>query len=323
MEENASLGVHLPATFMPTSRPLRPDSGADAAARRGAASRVRLAGVGLWMREAWRDGLFLLLWPAWWALWLAAGGFPPWRALLLFTLAPWLVHGFGGVFGNAVDRWLDRHRRDAVPPPARAGNRRRDALAGFAGLALVALALAFLANRLALYLGAVALVLALIHPFVQRATYLSQVFLGVAFSWGIPMAFATVQGSVPPLGLLLLCASALWASGGCIWRAMADREEDLRRGVRSTAILLGDMDLAAQALLFGGALVALMLVGQRAELGAAYFAGLGVSALLIGRQLWIARGRERAACLRAFALGGWVGAAVFAGLVAGLALKGA
>lgn len=326
MGENASLGVHVPDIFMPTPRSLRPDERSDASVTRmgAAGARVRLAWAWAWawMRGAWRGGVFLLLWPAWWALWLAAGGIPPWRAAVLFALAPWLAYGVARVSGNLAGAWLDRRgQADDQPSPTRDASRGRDALLALAGALLLALALEFLGNRLTLYLGAAALVMALGVPLVQRVSYLSQAALGVACAWGIPMAFAAVQGGVPPLGWLLLCAGTLWASGGWIWQAMAQREEDLRRGVRSVAILLGELDLLAQALVSGGMLVALVLVGQRAELGAAYFAALGVPALLIGAQFWIARRREPGACLRAFALGAWVGAAVFAGIVLGLALK--
>lgn len=327
MGENASLGVHVPDTFMPIPRPLRPDDRSGASAtRRGAAAgaRVRLvwAWAWAWIRGAWRGGVFLLLWPAWWALWLAADGFPPWSTLLLFALAPWLAYGVARVLGNLVGAWFERlGQAGDQSSPTRAASHGRDALLALAGALLLALALEFLGNRLTLYLGAAALVMALGVPLVQRVSYLSQAALGVACAWGIPMAFAAVQGGVPPLGWLLLCAGTLWASGGWIWQAMAQREEDLRRGVRSVAILLGELDLLAQALVSGGMLVALVLVGQRAELGAAYFAALGVPALLIGAQFWIARRREPGACLCAFALGAWVGAAVFAGIVLGLALK--
>lgn len=277
------------------------------------------ASVWRWLREAWQEGAFLLVWPAWWALWLAAGGAPPWRVALLFALVPWLAHGMGRTFGRFLGGWLDR--RGQIADQGAPAWRGRDALQAFVGLLLAGLALEFLANRLTLYLGAAALAMALIHPVVQRVSYLSQAFLGLAFGWGVAVAFAAVQGEIPPLAWLLLCACALWASACCVWQAMARREDDLHRGVCSTAILLGDMALLAQGLLSGGALLALVLVGQRAALGAAYFMALGVAALLIGAQFRIARGCEPTACLRAFALGGWVGAVVFAGIAVALALK--
>ena len=267
-------------------------------------------------------GTLLLLWPTWWALWLAADGFPPWHLLLIFTAGVWLTRSAGCVINDYADRWLDPQvERTRNRPLATGELSGQQALLTFAVLMLVAFALVLLTNRLTVYLSIVGAFLAASYPYLKRYTYLPQVYLGIAFGWGIPMAFAAVQGTVPPLAWLLFCANVLWATAYDTWYALVDREDDIRAGAKSTAILFGDMDLVAQAMLYGGVFWALALVGQRAELGVYYFVALGVASGLVGWEFWMARRRERAACFRAFLHNNWVGAVVFAGIVLALALK--
>ena len=262
-------------------------------------------------------GVLLLLWPTWWALWLAAGGLPPWRLLVVFSLGVWLTRAAGCVINDYADRWLDPQvERTKDRPLATGAVSGREALAVFAVLMLVAFALVLTLNRLTVWLSFAGLVLAATYPYLKRHTYLPQVWLGMAFGWGIPMAFAAVQGTVPPLAWLLYCANILWATGYDTWYAMVDREDDLRAGSKSTAILFGDLDLVAQGILYALTLLALALVGQQAQLGLVYWIALGVAVLLVAWQFWIARHRERGACFRAFLHNNWIGAAIFAGIAA-------
>lgn len=266
-------------------------------------------------------GVLLLLWPTWWALWLAAGGVPPWHLLLIFTAGVWLTRSAGCAVNDYADRWLDPQVERTRARPLAAGQASgREALAVFAVLMLVAFGLVLLTNRLTVLLSLAAVVLAASYPYLKRYTYLPQVYLGVAFGWAIPMAFAAVQGTVPALGWLLFLANVLWATGYDTWYAMVDREDDLRAGARSTAILFGEADLIAQSVIYTGFLAALLLLGRRAGLGLPYFGALALAAGLIAWQFWRARRRDRAGCFAAFLHNNWVGLAVFVGLALGLAL---
>src|SRR5688572_13621548 len=267
-------------------------------------------------------GWLLLLWPTWWGLWLAAEGMPPLWPLVVFTLGVWLTRSAGCVINDYADRWLDPHvERTKDRPLATGAVRGREALALFAVLMLVAFALVLTLNRLTVYLSFIGVLLAASYPYLKRYTYLPQVYLGVAFGWGIPMAFAALRGEVPPLAWLLYVANILWSTAYDTWYAMVDRDDDLRMGSKSTAILFGDLDLVAQGVLYTMFFVALALVGQRAGLGQYYWAAVGVAVLLVAYEFFIARGRQREACFRAFLHNHWVGLAVFAGIAADLALR--
>jgi 4-hydroxybenzoate polyprenyltransferase len=267
-------------------------------------------------------GWLLLLWPTWWGLWLAADGMPPLWPLVVFTLGVWLTRSAGCVINDYADRWLDPHvERTKDRPLATGAVRGREALALFAVLMLVAFALVLTLNRLTVYLSFIGVLLAASYPYLKRYTYLPQVYLGVAFGWGIPMAFAAVRGEVPPLAWLLYVANILWSTAYDTWYAMVDRDDDLRMGSKSTAILFGDLDLVALGVLYTMFFVALALVGQRAGLGPYYWAGVGVAVLLVAYEFVIARSREREACFRAFLHNHWVGLVVFSGIAADLALR--
>ncbi|TNJ32704.1 4-hydroxybenzoate octaprenyltransferase [Arenimonas terrae] len=266
-------------------------------------------------------GTLLLLWPTWWALWLASGGFPPLGTLLIFSLGVWLTRSAGCVINDYADRWLDPQvERTKSRPLATGAVSPREALLLFAGLMAVAFGLVLLTNRLTVYLSIAAVFLAATYPFLKRYTYLPQVYLGIAFGWSIPMAFAAVQGTVPPIAWLLFLGNLLWTTAYDTWYAMVDREDDLRAGSKSTAILFGDADLVAQGVLFAGFFWAMWLVGARAELGVYYQAGLLLAGLLVLAQFWVARHRGRDECFIAFRANQWVGLAVFAGLAAHYAL---
>nr|WP_298132712.1 4-hydroxybenzoate octaprenyltransferase [uncultured Pseudoxanthomonas sp.] len=265
-------------------------------------------------------GVLLLLWPTWWALWLAADGMPPAWTLFVFTAGVWLTRSAGCVINDYADRWLDPQvERTRGRPLATGAVSGREALVVFAVLMLAAFALVLTMNRLTVWLSVVGLFLAASYPYLKRHTYLPQVYLGLAFGWGIPMAFAAVQGEVPTVAWVLYGANILWATAYDTWYAMVDREDDIRAGSKSTAILFGDLDLAIQGVLYALVLVALYLVGDQAGLGAYYWAGLGVAAMLAAWEFAMARHRERQACFRAFLHNNWIGAAVFAGLALDLA----
>ncbi|MDR6841852.1 4-hydroxybenzoate octaprenyltransferase [Pseudoxanthomonas sacheonensis] len=260
-------------------------------------------------------GVLLLLWPTWWALWIASAGVPSLWTLFVFTAGVWLTRSAGCVINDYADRWLDPQvERTRGRPLATGAVSAREALLVFAVLMIAAFALVLTLNRLTIYLSIVGLFLAASYPYLKRYTYLPQVYLGLAFGWGIPMAFAAVQGSVPPVAWVLYFANILWATAYDTWYAMVDRDDDLRAGSKSTAILFGDMDLIAQAVLYALMFAALWMVGRQAQLGLYYWAALGVAALLVAYEFRIARHREREACFRAFLHNNWVGAAVFAGI---------
>jgi 4-hydroxybenzoate polyprenyltransferase len=267
-------------------------------------------------------GWLLLLWPTWWGLWLAAEGMPRVWTLLVFSAGVWLTRSAGCVINDYADRWLDPFvERTHERPLATGAVRGREALAVFAALLLVAFALVLTLNRLTVWLSAVGVVLAASYPYLKRYTYLPQVYLGLAFGWGIPMAFAAVRGEVPPVAWLLYCANVLWATGYDTWYAMVDRDDDLRAGAKSTAILFGDLDLIAQAIIYGGFLVAMLLLTGRGGLGFVYLASLGVAAGFIAWQFVVARTRVPAVCFRAFLANQWVGGVVFLGIALDLATR--
>ncbi|MBP3974691.1 4-hydroxybenzoate octaprenyltransferase [Pseudoxanthomonas spadix] len=264
-------------------------------------------------------GVLLLLWPTWWGLWLAAGGVPPWWTLLVFTAGVWLTRSAGCVINDYADRWLDpKVERTRERPLATGQVSGREALWVFVLLMLAALALVMTMNRLTIGLSVIAAFLAASYPYLKRYTYLPQVYLGMAFGFGIPMAFAAVQGQVPTLAWLLYSANILWATAYDTWYAMVDREDDIRAGAKSTAILFGDLDLVIQGLLYALTFATLLLVGRQAGLGTYYWAGLGVGVCLVVYEFVLCRKRERGPCLRAFLHNNWVGAAVFAGVAADL-----
>ena len=264
-------------------------------------------------------GWLLLLWPTWWGLWLAAEDVPPPWTLFVFSAGVWLTRSAGCVINDYADRWLDpqvertRHR-----PLATGAVGGREALAVFAVLMLAAFALVLTMNRLTVLLSIVGVFLAASYPYLKRYTYLPQVYLGLAFGWGIPMAFAAIRGEVPAIAWVLYGANILWATAYDTWYAMVDRDDDLRAGARSTAILFSDLDLLAQAVLYALFFLALWLVGRQAQLGVAWWVGVGIAVLLVAYEFAIARHRDREACFRAFLHNQWVGAVVFAGLAVAL-----
>ncbi len=266
-------------------------------------------------------GWLLLLWPTWWGLWLASDGVPPLWILFVFSAGVWLTRSAGCVINDYADRWLDPLvERTKDRPLASGALRGREALAVFAVLMLAAFALVLTLNRLTILMSVVGVALAATYPYLKRHTYLPQVYLGLAFGWGIPMGFAAVQGSVPPIAWVLYVANIFWATAYDTWYAMVDRDDDIQAGAKSTAILFGELDLIAQAVLYTLVFAALGLVGRQAYLGGWYWMGLGVALLLVLWEFALVRYRDRDACFRAFLHNHWVGMAVFAGITAHYAL---
>ncbi|HEV2539856.1 MAG TPA: 4-hydroxybenzoate octaprenyltransferase [Frateuria sp.] len=267
-------------------------------------------------------GALLLLWPTWWALWLAAGDFPPWGALVVFTLGVFAMRSAGCAINDYADRKLDPQvARTAGRPIASGRVSPREALVVFGALLAFAFVLVLFTNALTVRLSFAGAALAAIYPFTKRWTYLPQVVLGAAFGWAIPMAFAAVSNTVPPLGWLLFLGNILWSVIYDTEYAMVDRDDDLRAGAKSTAILFGDADVPILGMLIGTFLLAMLFVGQRAALGWPYWLALLAVAGLFGRQLWLIRRRARDACLAAFRHNNWVGLTLWVGIVLALAVK--
>ena len=267
-------------------------------------------------------GALLLLWPTWWALWLAAGDFPPWKPLIIFTLGVFAMRAAGCAINDYADRKLDPQVARTAGRPIAAGRvTPREALLVAGVLLAVAFVLVLFTNRLTIELSFVGAALAALYPFTKRYTYMPQVVLGAAFGWSIPMAFAAVSGAVPPVGWLLFIGNVLWSVIYDTEYAMVDREDDLKAGAKSTAILFGDADLPILGVLMATLLLAMVFVGQRAHLGWPYWLALLVAAGLFAYQLWLIRDRARDACLAAFRHNNWWGLTVWIGIVLALAVR--
>ena len=260
-------------------------------------------------------GTLLLLWPTLWALWIAGNGRPPPALIAIFVLGAFVMRSAGCVVNDMADQRLDRQVRRTRDRPLAAGRvTRREAAVLFLVLILAAAFLASLLNPLALGLSMVGALLAATYPLTKRVTDLPQVYLGVAFGWGIPMAFAAVSGSVPAAAWILLLANVLWAVAYDTMYAMTDREDDIRAGARSSAILFGRADRAWVAACQITMLGTLAYLGVRLGLGPAYYAGLTAAGAFALYQQHLIRHRDPARCFAAFLNNNWLGGAIFLGL---------
>ncbi|MGK9450575.1 4-hydroxybenzoate octaprenyltransferase [Acidithiobacillus caldus] len=264
-------------------------------------------------------GVLLLLWPTYWALWLAADGTPPLGLFLIFTMGTWLMRAAGCVINDFFDRDFDRQVARTCQRPLAAGQiTRREALVLFVLLLLLAAALLPFLNRLTILLALPAVAISIAYPLFKRFTHLPQAFLGIAFSFGIPMAFAAVLDRVPSLAWWLMLANFCWVMAYDTAYAMSDRPDDLKAGVRSTAILFGRFDWLAIALFDAAAIVILAAIGLHQNLHWPFWVGLAAAALLMAfEQRWLDGDRD--AALRAFLHNNWVGLVIFWGISAGLA----
>ncbi|HEY8569148.1 4-hydroxybenzoate octaprenyltransferase [Microbulbifer sp.] len=260
-------------------------------------------------------GSLLLLWPTWAALWIAAKGWPGLHLFAVFTLGVILTRAAGCAINDFADRNIDGHvKRTNQRPLATGAATARGALLLFAGLMLLAFLLVLSTNQLTVLLSLPALALAFCYPFAKRYTHLPQVVLGAAFSMGIPMAFAAVQDEVPAVAWLMFTANLLWTVAYDTFYAMVDRDDDLKIGVKSTAILFGEMDRVMTGSLQAMVIFALLMLGSREALGALYYCGVAIAAGLFCYQQWLVRDRQRDPCFKAFLNNNWVGAAIFSGI---------
>ena len=263
-------------------------------------------------------GIWLLLWPTLWGLWFAAGGLPPAKVLAIFVLGTVLMRSAGCVINDFADRAFDPHVERTRDRPIAAGRvTPEEALRLFVVLCLMAFGLVTQLNVATVLLSLPAVAIAASYPYAKRFHSMPQAHLGLAFSWGIPMAFAATGQAVPWLLCAeLMLANVLWAIAYDTFYAMVDRDDDLRVGVRSSAILFGRHDRLITALLQIAVIGLLAHAGR--QLGLAYFAGLALAAALAAYQQWLIRDRDRERCFKAFLNSHWFGAAVFAGLAADL-----
>lgn len=269
-------------------------------------------------------GILLLLWPTLWALWIASDGRPPPYVLFVFVVGTVLMRSAGCAVNDWADRDFDRYVARTADRPLTSGRIAPwEALVVAAVLALLALALILPLDRLALALSVVAAFVAASYPFTKRFFALPQAYLGIAFGFGIPMAFAAIDGHVPVVAWTLLAANVFWALAYDTEYAMVDRDDDLRLGLRTAAITFGRHDVAAVMASYAATLGLLALAGAMAALGVAWFVGLIVAAAIAVYHYRLIRTRSRTGCFKAFLHNNWFGAAVFAGLVVDRLLAGA
>jgi 4-hydroxybenzoate polyprenyltransferase len=261
-------------------------------------------------------GIWLLLWPVLWALWLAGEGHPDPVLFVVFMLGVFVMRSAGCVLNDYADRNIDPYvERTRSRPIASGAVAPFEALVLFAALSLIAIGLATLLNEPAQLLAIVAAVLTIVYPFVKRFLSIPQFILGAAFGWAVPMAFAAQTGATSQLAWLVFGVALVWAVIYDTFYAMVDRDDDIRVGAKSTAILFGDVDLFVIAGLQVLMLVGLVLVGLRASLGSWYYASVAVSACLMVYHLWLARDRKPAGCFAAFLHNHLIGLAVFVGIL--------
>ncbi|WP_295007699.1 4-hydroxybenzoate octaprenyltransferase [uncultured Dechloromonas sp.] len=269
-------------------------------------------------------GIMLLLWPTLWALWLSAQGRPEIAVLGVFVLGTVLMRSAGCVINDFADRDFDKHVERTRERPLTAGKvTTREALWLFAGLCLAAFALVLLLGKpLVVWLSVPAVFLAASYPFTKRFFAIPQAYLGIAFGFGIPMAYAAQQGGVPAEAWWLLLANVFWAVAYDTEYAMVDRDDDLKIGIKTSAITFGRYDVAAVMGCYAATLLIIGWIGATLRLGWAFYAGLAVAAGIMGvHYTWI-RGRERMPCFKAFLHNNWVGASIFAGIVVDFLLAG-
>ena len=267
-------------------------------------------------------GIMLLLWPALWALWIAGDGHPSLKALLAIALGTVLMRAAGCVINDYADRDFDPHvERTRLRPIAAGEVTPREALWLFAGLCLTAFVLVLQLNSFSILLSFPGAFLAASYPFTKRLTHLPQAYLGIAFGWAVPMAFAAETGEIPSDAWVIFIATAIWALIYDTMYAMVDREDDLRIGVKSTAILFGRYD----RLIMGGLQILMVSLlyqaGRNAGLSTFYNAGLVGGVGFFVYQQWLIRKREKALCFRAFLNNNWFGACVFAGIALDYAVR--
>lgn len=260
-------------------------------------------------------GIWLLLWPTLWALWLAGAGKPDAGLFVVFVLGVVVMRSAGCVLNDFADRKIDPYvERTRQRPIASGAVAPTEALLLFVALSLIAIGLATMLNRPSQLLAAVAAVLTVTYPFVKRVVSVPQFFLGAAFGCAVPMAFAAQTGTATQLGWLVFGVALIWAVIYDTFYAMVDRQDDQRIGVKSTAILFGDLDLFVIGGLQVLMLIALYFVGNMAGLALWYYLSLGVAAILMAYHQWLARDRKRDGCFAAFRHNHYIGMVIFVGI---------
>ena len=261
-------------------------------------------------------GIYLLLWPTLWALWIAAEGFPDQKILLIFVAGVVLMRSAGCVINDFADRKIDRHIARTQNRPLTSGRvSSTETLTLFACLTLIAFLLVLMTNWLTIALSFAAALLATSYPFMKRYTYMPQLVLGMAFGMSIPMAFAAQTGDVPAIAWLLYTANVLWTLTYDTMYAITDREDDLKVGVKSTAILFGENDRLILGILQLLTLLALVLISQQLALGSWFNGSLALTALLFIYHQYLIKDRDGALCFKAFLHNHWVGMVIFLGLL--------
>ena len=261
-------------------------------------------------------GIWLLLWPVLWALWLAGAGHPDQGLFVVFLPGVFVMRSAGCVLNDFADRNIDPYvERTRTRPIASGAVAPAEALTLFVALALVAVGLAAMLNTPARILAVIGAGLTVLYPFIKRFVSIPQFILGAAFGWAVPMAFAAQTGSAPQLAWLVFGTALIWAVIYDTFYAMVDREDDVKVGVKSTAILFGDADLFVIGGLQLLMLSALLFIGDMAELGFWYYACIGVSAILMAYHQWLARDRQVAGCFKAFLHNHYIGMIIFIGIV--------
>ena len=266
-------------------------------------------------------GALLLLWPTWWALWLASGGVPSWHVLVIFTMGVLVMRAAGCVINDFADRRLDGNVTRTAGRPIVSGRITPCAALGvFAGLLLLAFVLVLLTNRLTIYMAFVGAALATVYPFTKRWTHLPQVVLGAAFGWAIPMAFTAVTGQVSIAGWWLFGANVLWSVIYDTQYAMVDRDDDLKVGSKSTAILFGSWEVMILGALMVALCLVLLVVGRYADLAWPYYLALLACTGSFAYQHRLVRTRQASACFAAFHQNKWWGMMLWLGIALALIL---
>ena len=260
-------------------------------------------------------GILLLLWPTLWGQWLASNGQPNWLILWIFVMGVVLMRSAGCVINDYADRHIDPHVARTRERPLAAGKvSPREALFLAAGLSLLAFLLILPLNKLVLMLSVIALFLAASYPYTKRFFAIPQAYLGIAFGFGIPMSYAAIWDSIPSEAWILLAANTFWAVAYDTQYAMVDRADDLKIGIKTSAITFGRFDLAAIAVCYGITLGLLAWVGWQRGLGVAFYGGLAIAAAIALYHMLLIRTRDPQQCFRAFLHNIWFGAAVFGGI---------
>lgn len=261
-------------------------------------------------------GILLLMWPTLSALWIAAEGFPDITVLVVFVLGVIVMRSAGCAINDFADRDVDGQVWRTQSRPLATGTlEAKDALILFVALAIIAFFLVSLLNTMTIWMSLVAVFLAATYPFMKRFTHLPQIYLGMAFGWAIPMAFAAQTETVPVIAWLLFMANIIWTTVYDTFYAMADREDDLLAGIKSTAILFGDDDLTIQGMLQASYILVLAVIGHQLQMSWIYYLALVIASGLFGYQQYLSRNREPTACLQAFLNNNWLGASLFISIV--------